>query len=53
MIRAILQFHAGNARTWSLTKDFKDEQHIDNFIAYIKRKKGYELDELWIEKTEQ
>ncbi len=31
-----------------MTKTFKDRSHVDNFIAYIKRTKGYNLDELYI-----
>lgn len=33
---------------WTLTKEFNDEQHMDNFIAYICRTKGYLLDEVWV-----
>lgn len=49
MIRATVQFYTGSPYGWYVTKMFKDEEHIDNFIAYIKRTRGWNLDELWIE----
>jgi len=44
---ATLKFRTLQARDWVLTKDFEDQKHIDNFIQYIHRTKGYMLDELW------
>jgi hypothetical protein len=42
-----ISFYTGG-RSWWVTKTFKDRSHVDNFIAYIKRTKGYNLDELYI-----
>ena len=42
-----LSFYTGG-HSWWVTKTFKDRSHVDNFIAYIKRTKGYNLDELYI-----
>jgi hypothetical protein len=32
---------------WTLTKEFNDLRHCDNFIAHMHRTKGYLLDECW------
>ena len=42
-----ISFYTGRSAWW-VTKTFKDRSHVDNFIAYIKRTKGYNLDELYI-----
>jgi len=53
-MKATLQFETGKPKygrgkaLWTLTKDFADEKHMDNFIAYICRTKGYYLDEVFI-----
>ena len=58
MIKATLQFDNGYrshwsspnpARGWCITKVFNDEAHMENFIAYIERKKGMPLDEIYID----
>ncbi len=52
-MKVTLQFETGKPRynggkgLWTLTKEFKDEKHMDNFISYIIRTKGYMLDELY------
>jgi len=46
-MKATISFYTGG-RSWYVTREFKDRRHIDNFIAYIKRTKGYNLDELFI-----
>jgi len=48
--KAQIQFYTGSAwgrGTWDCTKTFNDEGHLDNFIAYIERTKGWNLDEVW------
>jgi hypothetical protein len=58
MIKATLQFdngYRGNwrsampSRGWVVRKVFNDEAHMENFIAYIERKTGMPLDELYID----
>lgn len=37
-------------RGWAVTRVFKDERHMDNFISYIERtKSGFKYDETYIE----
>ena len=46
---AIVTFYVNcglQQRTWSVEKEFKSKQHLENFISYIERKKGYNLDEV-------
>jgi hypothetical protein len=53
-MKATLQFETGKINygkgksLWTLTKEFKDQKHMDNFISYICRTKGYFLDEVYI-----
>lgn len=58
MIKATLQFdngYHGNwrspmpSRGWVVRKVFNDEAHMENFIAYIERKTGMPLDNLYID----
>jgi hypothetical protein len=58
MIKATLQFdngYRGNwrspmpSRGWVVRKVFNDEAHMENFIAYIERKTGMPLDNLYID----
>ena len=44
---AHIQFDTPNGYQWKLTKTFQDMRHLDNFIKYICRTKGYLLDEVW------
>ena len=37
------------SRGWVVCKTFNDEAHMENFIAYIERKTGMPLDELYID----
>jgi hypothetical protein len=58
-MKATLQFETGKIPygrgkpLWTLTKEFKDQKHMDNFIAYIHRTKGYYLDEVFLEEDNQ
>jgi len=34
---------------WSTDyREFKNAKHLDNFISYIERTKGYTFDEVWV-----
>ena len=46
-IEATLQFKTDTGRNWKVRREFSDEKHIQNFINYIEKKKGYTLDERW------
>ncbi|HIB77177.1 MAG TPA: hypothetical protein EYO58_06070 [Flavobacteriales bacterium] len=45
-----LEFETGLGRTglWTVTRTFNGVKHLDNFIDYILRTKGYHLDECYI-----
>ena len=53
MVNVTLQFetlkprYGGGKSLWVLTKEFNDEKHMNNFIEYICRTKGYQLDEVY------
>jgi hypothetical protein len=47
MIKAGIQFRTATWREWYIVKTFKNQPHMDNFIEYICRTKGYTLDEVW------
>ena len=52
--RATIQFYTGSTwgrGVWACSKTFNDEGHLDNFVAYMKRKKGWNVDELWYSKN--
>jgi hypothetical protein len=42
---AVLEFWNGQGRKVCIKRNFNDMKHMDNFIAYIKRTKGWMLDE--------
>jgi hypothetical protein len=52
-MKATLQFETGKPRynggkgLWTMTREFNDMRHLDNFIDYICRTKNYLLDEVW------
>lgn len=53
-MKATIQFETGRPSydgrksLWTIDKEFNDKYHMDNFIAYICRTKGYLLDEVWV-----
>ena len=52
--RATIQFYTGSAwgkGTWACSKTFNNESHVDNFIAYMERTKGWNVDEVWYGKN--
>lgn len=51
-MKATLQFETGKPALrgkglWTMTREFNDMRHLDNFIDYICRTKNYSLDEVW------
>ena len=57
-MKATVQFYTGitarNPRgTWAVRKTFKDNRHLDNFIDYIQRTKGWNLDEVWVDEEKE
>ena len=50
IMKATIKFRTDRAKDWYVTKEFADEQHLNNFIGYICRtKNGYTLDEVFTE----
>lgn len=49
MLVATIQFRTGRGRTglWALTKEFTNQRHMDNFCGYMRRTKGYLVDEIY------
>jgi hypoxanthine phosphoribosyltransferase len=52
MIQATLSFYTESENSWVVFKEFNDDEHLSNFIKYIHRTKGYNLDECWIEEDD-
>jgi len=50
---ASIQFYTGKGvlGVWDMSKEFKDERHMENFISLMERKKGWSLDEIWLIKN--
>jgi hypothetical protein len=46
-MKATLQFMDAYGKYVRMTKEFSDEKHLNNFIAYVKNKYKYTLDEVW------
>lgn len=52
-MKATIQFETGSVSysnrkgLWTLTREFENLRHLDNFIDYICRTRGYYLDELY------
>ena len=42
-----IQFYMSDGRKWAVTRVFNDDKHVDNFIDYIMRTKGWNLDEVF------
>lgn len=42
-----IQFIIPYGRKFTISKTFRDKNHYDNFIQYMKRKHRYHLDEVW------
>ena len=38
----------GRKSIWKVDREFNDNYHLDNFINYICRTKGYLLDEVYV-----
>ena len=54
-MKATIQFetgkpHYGRGKSiWTINKEFNGQRHMDNFINYITKSKGYFLDEVFIQ----
>tara|TARA_Y100001938_G_C7770269_1_gene272874 strand:- start:103 stop:249 length:147 start_codon:yes stop_codon:yes gene_type:complete len=46
-MKATLKFFLPQGGTWVLTREFDDERHMHNYIAYMWRNRRYVLDEIW------
>jgi hypothetical protein len=46
-MKATLQFMDAYGKYVHMVKQFSDEKHLNNFIAYVKNKYKYTLDEVW------
>ena len=47
-LKATIQFETGRG-LWVLRKEFNDHAHLDNYLAYMRKKHGYLTDEVWIQ----
>ena len=45
--RVQLQFITDKGKRWTIRKSFFSETHLNNFVMYIMRNKGYHLDEIF------
>jgi hypothetical protein len=46
-----IKFRTDQAKDWIVTKQFKDQLHLSNWIGYICRTKNYLLDEVFEEES--
>ena len=44
---ATIMFITNYGQRWQMTKQFNNEQHLNNFIKYICKTKNYMLDEVY------
>lgn len=44
---ATIIFITNYGQRWQMTKQFKNENHLNNFIKYICKTKNYMLDEVY------
>ena len=44
---ARIQFTTAYGKYVFMSRKFNDENHMNNFIAYVSKKYSYTLDELW------
>lgn len=47
---ATIIFMTNEATRWQVTKQFNNDNHLNNFINYICKKKNYHFDEVHIAK---
>jgi hypothetical protein len=45
--RVELQFMTDKGKRWTIRKIFFTETHLNNFVRYIIKTKGYHLDEIY------
>jgi len=47
-LKATIKFNTQDfSPAWCVTREFNDQKHLNNFIEYIERTKGYTLDEVY------
>jgi len=47
-MRTQMRFLTKNLNGWVVNKTFNDEAHMNNYINYIQRTKGFVLDEIYM-----
>ena len=45
--RVELQFKTDKGKRWTIRRSFFTETHLNNFVRYIHKTKGYYLDEIY------
>ena len=46
-MNATIQFMDAYGKYVTMTRNFNDENHMNNFIAYVSKKYSYTFDEVW------
>ncbi len=46
-MNATIQFMDAYGKYVTMSRNFNNKLHLDNFIKYVSRKYGYTLDEVW------
>ena len=46
-MNATIQFTTAYGKYVVMSRNFNDESHMNNFIAYVSKKYSYTLDEVW------
>ena len=46
-MNATIQFTTAYGKSVVMTRNFNDENHMNNFITYVSKKYSYTFDEVW------
>lgn len=46
-MNATIQFTTAYGKSVVMSRNFNDENHMNNFIAYVSKKYSYTFDEVW------
>ena len=46
-MNATIQFTTAYGKSVVMSRNFNDENHMNNFITYVSKKYSYTLDEVW------
>lgn len=46
-MNATIQFTTAYGKYVTMSRNFNDENHMNNFIAYVSKKYSYTFDEVW------